>query len=256
MLIYEPKDTAIHQLHPLTKLVGLAVVCAVAITFSHPVFICALGIPVVGLVFAARSFAAVRRVWKLMVILFLFSSVMWTFLMAGDDALISVGPLSIRRGPFFYGVAMGLRFNVMLLAGVVFAATTRVEDFTAALCMVGLPYRVSFALSLAFRLVPTFMETAVTIAQAQRCRGLDLDSGGFAARARKYIPLIVPVFMMAVRSADNLAMALESKGFGAARRRVSYEQYAFTMADVVVLVLCVAILVGSIVARVAGFGGV
>jgi energy-coupling factor transport system permease protein len=256
MLIYEDKQTAIHTMHPLAKFVGLASVCAAALVFSHPLFLCALAAPVVCVGALGRALAALKRVWKLMVILFLFSTVMWTLMLPGEDLLASWGPIHIRRTALLFGMGMGLRFNVMLLAGVIFVATTRVEDFTAALCMAGLPYRVSFALSLAFRLVPTFMETAVTIAQAQRCRGLDLDSGGFFARAKKYIPLIVPVFMMAVRSADNLAMALESKGFGSSRTRTSLEQYAFCATDVVAVACVVCLFVGCLAIRIAGLGGV
>jgi energy-coupling factor transport system permease protein len=189
-----------------------------------------------------------------MLIIFLFSAVLWTLLLPGEEILVKLGPLAIRRTPFLYGVGMGLRFNVMLFAGMVFAATTRVEDFTAALCMVGLPYRVSFALSLAFRLVPTFMETTTTIAQAQRCRGLDLDSGGLLARTRKYVPLMVPVFMMAIRSADNLAMALESKGFGSGRKRTSYAQYFFSLLDTFAVIGSIALFAVCLTLRIAGFG--
>ena len=256
MLIYQDKQTPIHRMHPLVKFIGLACVCASALVFSHPLYLCVLAVPVAAVGGVAGSLSALRRVWKLMVILFLFSTVMWALLMPGEDLLASFGPIHIRRIPFLFGMAMGLRFNVMLLAGVIFVATTRVEDFTAALCMVGLPYRVSFALSLAFRLVPTFMETATTIAQAQRCRGLDLDSGGFITRARKYIPLIVPVFMMAVRSADNLAMALESKGFGADRPRTSCEQYTLSATGIVAIAGSIALFVLCLAVRIAGFGGV
>ena len=256
MLIYQDKQTFIHAMHPLAKLIALACICACAMTFSHPVYLIALAIPVVGLGLAARSLSALRGVWKLMLIIFLFSAVLWTLLLPADGRFISLGPMHLRRTPFLFGIGMGLRFNVMLFAGMVFVATTRVEDFTAALCMAGLPYRVSFALSLAFRLVPTYMETATTIAQAQRCRGLDLDSGGFVARTRKYIPLIVPVFMMAIRSADNLAMALESKAFGAHRARTSYEEYRMCAGDVAAMAASIALFAVCLAIRIEGFGSV
>ena len=256
MLIYQDKQTFIHQMHPLAKLIALVCICAAAMTFNHPLYLIALGIPVIGLGLAARSLSALKRVWKLMVVIFLFSAILWALLLPGQDILVSLGPLHIRRTPFLYGVGMGLRFNVMLFAGMVFVATTRVEDFTAALCMAGLPYRVSFALSLAFRLVPTYMETTTTIAQAQRCRGLDLDSGGLVARARKYIPLIVPVFMMAIRSADNLAMALESKAFGAHRPRTSFEEYKMRATDLVAIAASVALFALCLAVRICGLGSV
>lgn len=256
MLIYQDKQTFIHVMHPLAKLIALVCICAAAMAFNHPLYLCALAAPIVALGFAARSLSALKRVWKLMLIIFIFSALLWTLLMPGDSPLLRLGPLHLRRTALLYGLGMGLRFNVMLFAGMVFVATTRVEDFTAALCMAGLPYRISFALSLAFRLVPTYMETTTTIAQAQRCRGLDLDSGGFIARARKYIPLIVPVFMMAIRSADNLAMALESKAFGAHRPRTSFEEYRFRRSDIAAIIVSIALFVACVAMRIAGFGSV
>ena len=86
--------------------------------------------------------------------------------------------------------------------------------------------------------------------------GLDLDSGGFVARTRKYIPLIVPVFMMAIRSADNLAMALESKGFGAHRPRTSYEEYKMCAGDIVAIAASIALFAVCLAIRIAGFGSV
>jgi len=80
--------------------------------------------------------------------------------------------------------------------------------------------------------------------------------GGFIARARKYIPLIVPVFMMAIRSADNLAMALESKAFGAHRPRTSFEEYRFRRSDIAAIIVSIALFVACVAMRIAGFGSV
>ena len=80
----------------------------------------------------------------------------------------------------------------------------------------GMPYRVGFAISTSIRLVPTITSSTMTISQAQRSRGLDLDSGNLIARFRKFLPLLVPVFISAIRTTNIFAMALESKGFGAA----------------------------------------
>ena len=49
---------------------------------------------------------------------------------------------------------------------------------------------------------------------AQRLRGYDFDAGGPFERVRRYVPVIIPVFMGALRKANNMAMALEARGFG------------------------------------------
>jgi len=65
--------------------------------------------------------------------------------------------------------------------GILFLSTTKIEEFAYALTRVGMPYKLGFAMTLAFRLVPVFLDAAVTVAQAQRCRGFNFDEGNIFA---------------------------------------------------------------------------
>ena len=62
--------------------------------------------------------------------------------------------------------------------------------------------------------MPLFIDSALTVVDAQRLRGYDFDAGGPFERVRRYVPVIIPVFMGALRKANNMAMALEARGFG------------------------------------------
>jgi len=84
------------------------------------------------------------------------------------------------------------------------------------------PYKVGFTLTLAFRLVPVFFDAAISVVQAQRCRGLPFDRGGPLTRLRRFVPVIVPVLIGALRRADRMAMALELRGFNSGRPRTTY----------------------------------
>ena len=146
-----------------------------------------------------------------------------------------------------YGVTIGLRLVCFVTATVVFLTCTRTEDFTVALSKLGLPFVVSFTLSLAFRLAPLFMETAQTIAMAQRARGLDLDSGGPLSRLRRHVPIIVPVLVSGLRRADQLAIALESKGFGGGKPRSVLSEYAMTWRDGALIAAVLVTLAAAII---------
>src|SRR5206468_3908909 len=76
--------------------------------------------------------------------------------------------------------------------------------------------------TLAFRLVPVFFDAALAVVQAQRCRGLELGRGGIVARLRRFVPILVPVLIGALRRADRMAMALELRGFNSGRPRTTY----------------------------------
>ena len=101
--------------------------------------------------------------------------------------------------------------------------------------MSGCPYRLAFALGLAFRLVPLFLGSARSIVEAQRARGLDLARGGPLARLGKFVAVLVPIFMTALRDADRMAMALDARGFSAGVPRTRARVYGKGGADVAAL---------------------
>jgi hypothetical protein len=59
----------------------------------------------------------------------------------------------------------------------------------------------------------------VTVRDAQRCRGLDFTRGSVRQRIARYVPVIVPVVIGGLRRADQMAFALEVRGFSSGRPR-------------------------------------
>lgn len=112
-----------------------------------------------------------------------------------------------------FGLGMGIRLLIMLWGGVWLLSTTTIEELTQASQRLGLPSRVGFTFSLAFRWVGILLGAGMGVIQAQRSRGLDISSGSIVERIGKYVPLVVPLIGNALRQTNLLAMALESKGF-------------------------------------------
>jgi energy-coupling factor transport system permease protein len=256
--LYLDRGTPVHRLDPRAKLVALTAAFFVAMCFNHPAYLAGVW----ALVFTAGAAArALRNVWSMrsiLALLFVFASLLWPLFLgrAGPGPAVTIGPFTISRAAFLYGLAMGLRFTAMVIAGLVFISATMVEEFAAGLRRMGVPFAVSFALSTAFRLVPTFLGGAASVVQAQRSRGLDLESGSPLSRLRKHLPLLVPVFVTAIRSTDLLAMALESKGFGAAKRRTEYVALRLRAADWLVAILALGLAGVALWWRLAGHGAV
>jgi energy-coupling factor transport system permease protein len=113
---------------------------------------------------------------------------------------------------------------------------------------------VGFAISTALRMVPTIFSSVTIIGQAQRSRGLDLDSGNLMERVRKYLPLLVPVFVSTIRGTNVFGMALESKGFGARPKRTYFLNPQFGKADFLVMAFLVILFVVMTYFRIAGYG--
>ncbi|MBM3501586.1 MAG: energy-coupling factor transporter transmembrane protein EcfT [Armatimonadetes bacterium] len=281
VFLYVDRESPLHRLHPVTKIVGLVLGFAIALMFSHP--LPAAGALLLSLIAlgAAGGLGNLRRSWKFLVVLFVMTTLIWSVFLrlggplgkggaapwvlktplpqvmvgskplgGGELVLIEASPVTVG-----YGVAMALRIVACLVFGLAFLSSTRTEDFALGLRTLGAPQGVSVAVSLGFRLVPTLAGTARNVIEAQRARGVDPAAGGLFRRIRRHVPLIVPVLAYALRGADMTAMALESRGLGAdPTRRTQLREFHAGAADALALAAMAGLVVAGLMARLAGLG--
>jgi len=242
IFLYLDRGTWIHRLDPRTKIIGLLMLIVICLCFNHPLYMAAISLGVMSTAISAKALPNLWRLRFILILLILFSTVLWPFFVKGQTPLMLWGPLRISRESLLYGIAMGLRLATFVVAGLIFLSTTRNEELTNGLLCMGVPYPIAFVLSTSLRLVPTFAGAGVTIVQAQVSRGLDLESGNIFSRVGKFIPQAVPLFIYAIRHTNLLAMALESKGFSPESKRTHYYEPHMHRVDYVVLILLSIIL--------------
>jgi energy-coupling factor transport system permease protein len=108
------------------------------------------------------------------------------------------------------------------------------------------PYEFSFAFTTAVRFVPVLAEEAQTIMDAQKARGLELEKGGFMKRIRNYIPILIPLIVSAIRRSLELAEAMESRAWGAVKKRTNLYALKLHPGDAGMLVITIAILATAV----------
>lgn len=257
LFLYLNNDTWVHRLDPRTKMISVVMIFSICLCFNHPLYMAAISLGILMIAISAKALLNFWRLRFILTLLILFSMVMWPFFVKGLTPLWSWGSFRVSRESLLYGIAMGLRLATFVGTGLVFLSTTRNEELTNGLIRMGCPYPIAFALSTALRLVPTFAGAGATIIQAQISRGLDLQSGNIFRRIGKFIPQAVPLFMIAIRHTNLLAMALESKGFHPDSKRTLYYEPHLRKVDYVVLVILAMILAISLTMRlVLHFGAV
>lgn len=250
--LYVDGNSFWHRLDPRPKFALLLAVLLLAVAGDHPALPGALLAGGLLAVHTAGAWRSLKRVRGLIAIVSAFSLVVWTLLARGATPLI--GPIAVES--VLYGLATACKLSAMMVASVAWLATTRNEEIVTGFIRLGLPYRFAFAFSLALRLVPTFVGTGMTIVQAQRARGLDVESGNLLQRMRKHLPLLIPVFVAALRSSNLMAMALEARGFGAQPRRTYYLELRMGAADWAVLALALAGIALSFWIRLRGLAAI
>lgn len=232
---YVALDTAVHRLDPRTKLV---VFLGVLVALFRTELAGAGGI--VLLLVATAALAHLPARWALtglrtmawiLALTFLFQA-LWV----GPTRLGGVGPGAL------VGALMTLRLTGMLLAAYVLTFTTEpirlaegLVRLFAFLERVRVPVRdLALVLTLAMRFLPTVMEEAQRIVLAQQARGARFG-GSPLARARRLLPLAVPLFAGCLHRADVLALAMEARGFRGGAPRTQMDPLAFARRDAAAL---------------------
>ena len=110
-------------------------------------------------------------------------------------------------------------------------------------------HEVSMMMSIALRFIPILLEETDKIMKAQIARGADFESGGLIQKAKAMIPLLVPLFISAFRRANDLAMAMEARGYRGGEGRTKMKPLIYQKRDrmaygVLLGYLAVMILVG------------
>lgn len=248
--MYLDLNTFIHQLDARTKIILFMFSFVGVLIFTDPLWMMPFLSLILLQLFVSGAIKNMQRIRHVLIVLTFSGLLLWNLFARGDTPLFWF----IQVESLQYAVSRTLLMIGMISVGMILITTTRNEELILGMVKLGLPYRVGFAISTALRLVPTIVASTYTIGQAQRSRGLDLDSGNLLERIRKYLPLLVPVFLSTIRNTNIFGMALESKGFGAREERTTLLELQMTTRDYVVLAFASMFLVICFALSFQGYG--
>jgi energy-coupling factor transport system permease protein len=209
------RPTWVHRLHPLSKMVAALVATVLALALTDGAALLVLLGCVTALLLAARPRVPTQLLAAAALILGLVMGV--NYLAKGD----------LRDSAHY-----SLRVGVLLLCTPILAATTAPQDTIRALARCRLPAGVTVALLLVWRFFPVLAREAAEIRQADRLRG---PARGLIRRW--FRGFLVPLTGVTVGYADQIALALELRGFDPAAKRTVYRPPQATWRDAVFLTL-------------------
>ncbi|UCD16363.1 MAG: energy-coupling factor transporter transmembrane protein EcfT [Candidatus Zixiibacteriota bacterium] len=237
---YRPSDSFGHRLDPRGKIL-FAVLVMIASLFTT-----AIGfylILVAGLLVLMRlsdiSFGLILQNMKPFLILVSITAVYHVLFSARDTApLITILGFHLTEGGVYLAASFSLRVLVFIFIAFFLSLTVMPADMAEVLVNWLGPLKklrvpvndIALILFIAMRLIPVLAEEMDMIRKAQIVRGVDF-SGGVITRARKLVYLLIPVFQSAIRRADDLALAIESRGYISGAERSSYRIFASSATD-------------------------
>lgn len=255
--LYVDRDTVLHRLTARSELALLLGVFTTAYVFGHPAWVALpLVVSFVALV-AVGGWTNFRRLAYIVAALFVVGFVVWPAFTPAKGAVVVDTPLfSLTTHQLLFALGRSERIAAFIIGGLVFVTTTTNEELVAGLRALGIPFAFCFALGTALRLFPTFLGATSTVRQAQAARGHDVGRGGPVERLRSYLPLLIPVFMTAIRDVQTQAMALEARGFDTRRERTFYNRRRFGPGDWVAVAVGLVLTVGAVALSLLGHGTV
>ncbi len=254
---YYPTGSVIHRLDPRVKLVGAVAILVTVLLTESPAAYLLLSAALAALVAASklragillRNAASLR--WLLLIVL-----VMHALLTRGTP-LFEWLPRVSREG-IVLGAVFAWRIALMVSTATILTATAApvdlgdaLEKLLGPLSKVGVPvHELAMISVIALRFVPTLLDEARRIIKAQEGRGARFE-GGFIARARSAVPVLVPLFASAFRRADDLALAMDARCYRGAVGRTKYVELKLDAADyaglaVVALVVACTLLASNL----------
>ena len=97
-------------------------------------------------------------------------------------------------------------------------------------------------LSISLRFIPTLMDDTTMIMNAQKSRGMDFGEGNLVQKVKSVIPILIPLFVSSFRRADDLAVAMESRGYQGGDGRSKYRVLKWQIYDTLLLISLIAVM--------------
>ncbi|MGB3414399.1 MAG: energy-coupling factor transporter transmembrane component T [Microbacteriaceae bacterium] len=255
MTLYSGSDTLNQRvshspLHFLYRMNPLAKVFATLPAMIWVIFTRDLGTPIALIALALLLILAGARLsWGLLLTIFVifplvlavlsFSFGIWvdSSLVEHTPLIFELGPIAFYQGSLIAGLTTGSRLLAIVVMALPSGLTTSGQDLVRSLIrQLRVPYRVGYTALAAQRFVPRFRYELELIQSAHRVRGLSGGRGPIGA-IRRAASYLVPLLASAIRHAERVALAMDSRAFGAYATRTERHIVAWRMRDTVFVIV-------------------
>ncbi len=221
---FVPGQSLVHRLDPRVKILSV-VSLSVAVLFAGP-----FGALVISLLLAASlRLAAIspRRLWQALAPIRPFLLLLLLLHMLGTEGQplppFPIWKISVTMKGIVTGLIVVWRFALLVAAAAILTMTTSPSELVAGLRKllkpfgrIGIPVRdLTTMVSLALRFLPTLLAEIDRMKEARLARGASITGGKVPVRVRAAISLVLPVILNAFKRADELAVAMEARAYGA-----------------------------------------
>ena len=165
------------------------------------------------------------------------------------ELIVNLGWFKIYEEGLRQGVFISLRFFLLILVTSLLTLTTTpieitdgIEYLLAPLKKIKFPvHELALMMSISLRFIPTLMQETDIIMKAQTARGVDFSGGPIKDRLKAIIPLLIPLFISSFKRAEELAVAMEARGYRGGEGRTKYRLLSWGFSDSAMILFLMAV---------------
>lgn len=247
VLSYEEKDTWIHRLSGVTKLVFFLLWSVTSmLSYDTRVLLVMLICSLIIFRMSKTTWQQVGTVFKFIIFflcinliaIFVFSPEQGTKIYGTHTILLHVaGSYELTLEQLFYEFNVMLKYLTVIPAVFMFIVATNPSEFAASLNKVGISYNIGYSVALALRYIPDVQDEYQKIKHAQEARGIEMSAkASLFMRIKKSSAILFPLIFSSMDRIDVVSNAMELRGFGKYKKRTWYSAKPLKRNDYLVLI--------------------
>jgi len=247
---YVPGSSLIHRMDPRAKLILIFAFVFIVFIANNFLTYALLGVFTLFVVLMTKlPLRFLIRGLRPVLWIILFTFILHLIVTKEGEVLIDLRFLKIYEEGLKQGIYISLRFLYLILITTILTLTTTpieitdgMESLLGPFGKLGLPvHELALMMSISLRFIPTLMEETDKILKAQMARGVDFTGGPVKDRFKAVVPLLVPLFISAFKRAEELATAMEARGYNGGEGRTKLRQLKWGILDTSLLTLLVVL---------------
>ena len=155
--------------------------------------------------------------------------------------------IAVYQGGAMFALFLVTRIVILITLSSLLTLTTKPTDLNNGLEEVMKPLRrlniptneIAMMIAIALRFIPTLLDEANKIMKAQSSRGVDFNEGSLRQKVTQIISLLIPMFIISFKRADDLANAMEARGYAPGRVRSKYVKFHMQVPDYLLLAITI-----------------
>lgn len=256
---YYNTSSVVHKLDPRVK-IAFALIYVITLFFDrNPVlYLTAFVVLAVYIKLSKIPVRFILKGLKALWMIILFTMLLNLFSVKGLEVIFEWKFIRITQAGVVSAAYLGLRLVLMIIGSSMMTYTTTpnaltdgLEKMLAWLKKFHVPvHEFAMIMAIALRFVPILVEELDKIMKAQTARGIDFKEGNLFVRIKKLMPIVIPLFVSAVRRSNDLAMAMDARCYHGDEGRTKMKPLRYQRRDYVAYALLLVYFIGMIVIAV------